>query len=237
MEHRGYALKLTSVKHPTIRPPGYKRFIRLSGLGDNYALEAIRHRILRNTTRQPAMPEPTRRFTRGRLRNTVKRGKRITGLRALYYRYLYLLGFLPRKYPYNRRTHAILRQDILKMDRISAQTVLLWEHRIDTQGQLPSFRITIQEQQAQAIAQRDVLRNELRRLRRENEPDQEQIKEVKGKVAELTRSLAKYRRELSLCDEITERSADMAARLREAERQTTPQNDPTKEGKPHERRR
>lgn len=238
MERRGYTLKLNGVKHPAIRPPGHAHFFRLSGLGDAYTIEAIRTRILRNHTRTATMqPTTERRRIYGRLRSTFKKGKRLTGLRALYFRYLYMLGILPRNRPNNRRTHAVLREDIIKMDRIAAQTKLLWEYRIDTKQQLSDFCITVQEQQKADTAEREALRNELRRLRRAKPPDPDKIEEVKNKITGLSKALAKRRRQLSLCDEIAARSADVAVKLREAEREEHEQNQNVKEGTPHERSR
>lgn len=237
MERRGYTLKLNGVKHPAIRPPGHAHFFRLSGLGDAYTVDAIRARILRNHTRAAPMPVAEQRHRYGRLRSTFKKGKRLTGLRALYFRYLYMLGILPRNRPDNRRTYAVLREDIIKMGRIAAQSRLLWEYRIDTRQQLSDFCITVQEQQARDTAEREALRNALRRLRRARPPDPDRIEEVKSKITGLSKALAKRRRQLSLCDEIAARSEDVAARLREAEREEHEQNQTVKEGTPHERSR
>lgn len=237
MERRGYTLKLNGVKHPAIRPPGHAHFFRLSGLGDAYTVEAIRARILRNHTRTAVtLPTESRRIY-GRLRSPYKARKRMTGLRALYFRYLYMLGVLPRRRPNNRRTYAVLREDIIKMDRISAQSKLLWEYRIDTKQQLSDFCITVKEQQARDAAEREALRNELRRLRRAQPPDPDKIEGVKNKIAGLSKALAKGRRQLFLCDEIAARSVDVAAKLREAEREEHEQNQTVKEETPHERSR
>ena len=57
--------------------------------------------------------------------------KKLTGFRALYYHYLYLLGKLkkPTAQPKPRR---YLMDEIIKFDRYVTQAKFLMEHRIDT---------------------------------------------------------------------------------------------------------
>ena len=225
MQKRGYAWKLTGVKYPAIRPPGHSRFFRLNNLGDAYTVEAIYARILQNQSRIAALPEQPRKKTRSRLRHSFQKGKRITGLRALYFKYLYLLGVLPRQRP--RKPARALRADIIKMDRIAAQTVLLWEHSIDTQEQLSLYRSSVQSQIRELTDQRRTLRNALRRTGADT-PEQ-----IRAQIAALTRQLSKLRRERGLCDEIAVRSGELPQRLREAEQEENPSHN--KEDKHHER--
>ena len=54
MRKQGYEVK-TGVKHIAVRPPGKERFVRLRSLGDEYAEDALRQRILRQ--RAPQRPQ------------------------------------------------------------------------------------------------------------------------------------------------------------------------------------
>lgn len=129
----------------------------------------------------------------------------------MYFKYLYLLGVLPRQRP--RKPARALRADIIKMDRIAAQTVLLWEHSIDTQEQLSLYRSSVQSQIRELTDQRRTLRNAMRRTGADT-PEQ-----IQAQIAALTRQLSKLRRERGLCDEIAVRSGELPQRLREAEQE------------------
>ena len=59
------------------------------------------------------------------------------GLRALYYRYLYELGALPKKPVYPGYA---VRQDIRKLDQYVEQMRFLSRHGIDSREQLAEYR-------------------------------------------------------------------------------------------------
>ena len=80
---------------PVLRPPGKERFVRFKTLGKRYTPEAIQTRILYPQFNR-CFVENSPRVQYGRLHGGKPRRK-LTGLRALYYRYLYELGALPRK--------------------------------------------------------------------------------------------------------------------------------------------
>lgn len=99
-------------KYPVLRPPGKERFVRFKTLGKRYTPEAIQTRILYPRTYRPYV-ENTPVVQHSRLRSEKKPRRKLTGLRALYYRYLYELGALPRK---PRRPSYAVRQDAYKLD-------------------------------------------------------------------------------------------------------------------------
>ena len=94
LERKGYEVRLGR-KYPVLRPPGKERFVRFKTLGKRYTPEAIQTRILYPRSYRPYVENPPT-IQHGRLRSGKPRRK-LTGLRALYYRYLYELGALPRK--------------------------------------------------------------------------------------------------------------------------------------------
>ena len=115
MEQQGYELRMLR-KHPTLKPPGKDRPVRFKTLGQRYTPEALQMRILYARHKSPAGGPPKagvqQRYARLRTHGRPMRG--FKGLRALYYRYLYELGALPRKPKY--QSFAV-RQDIRKLDR------------------------------------------------------------------------------------------------------------------------
>ena len=112
LERNGYEVRMGR-KYPVLRPPGKERFVRFKTLGKRYTPEAIQTRILYPRSYRPYVENPPT-IKHGRLRSGKKPCRKLTGLRALYYRYLYELGALPRK---PRRPSYVVRQDAYKLDQ------------------------------------------------------------------------------------------------------------------------
>ena len=94
LQDKGYELQFNR-KYPVLRPPGKERFVRFKTLGKRYTPEVIQNRLLYPQFDR-CFVENSPRIQYGRLHGDKPRRK-LTGLRALYYRYLYELGALPRK--------------------------------------------------------------------------------------------------------------------------------------------
>lgn len=194
LEQKGYEVRMGR-KYPTLRPPGKERFVRFKTLGKSYTPEAIRQRIL-----YPKQPFTQPAIRHGRLRGTHHKTRKLTGLRALYYRYLYELGALPRK---PQRPSYAVRQDIRNLDRRTQQMEFLARHKIDTLDQLDAYR-QIQEQAVTALLA------ERRQLRHAEPSD-----EVKTRLEQITQALKPLRRDIRLCQQIAEQSVQMRERLRQ----------------------
>ena len=116
-----------------IREAGMERYVRLKSLGKNYTEEAIRGWIL-----QPKLPKGQQ-AGKG---NPAKR-KKLHGLQALYYSYLYQMGVLKRK---PKRIPYVVRQDIRRLDERIAQMEFLQKHGITTREELESYRKPLEQQ-------------------------------------------------------------------------------------------
>ena len=132
MEKKGYAFKLNR-KYIALRAPGMERYVRLKSLGKNYTEEAIRGWILQ--------PRDFKGQQAGK-GNPVKR-KKLHGLQALYYSYLYQMGVLKRK---PKRVSYALRQDIRRLDERISQMEFLQKHGITTREELESYRKPLEGQ-------------------------------------------------------------------------------------------
>ncbi len=88
MEKRGYEWKLNR-KYIALRAPGMERYVRLKSLGKHYSENGIREWIL-----QPKKQDWKNAEGQGQKR-------KLHGLQALYYSYLYQMGVLKKrpKYP------------------------------------------------------------------------------------------------------------------------------------------
>jgi hypothetical protein len=228
LRKQGYEVKASGVKYIAVRPPGKERFSRLYKLGEDYTEEAIKQRILENRTpkRPPPLPEPKRK--RGVLKGSLKSAKKITGLRALYFHYLYKMGILPRSRASPKRTHFLLREDIRYLDEIIAQTRLLCNNRISDKEQLIAHQSKLEQDMATLYDARKTIYNQIRRC-----SDDGQITEYKRQIAGLSRKIKSLRKEVSLCTGILSRSDEIAEKLHRVNQEEIKQR---KEEQSHEQR-
>ena len=198
MELKGYRMQFGR-KYPILQPPEKTRPVRFKTLGKRYTPQAIRNRILYPRWRYPTeRPQPN--VWHGHLRSTHRKVRKLTGLRALYYRYLYELGALPRK---PLRPSYDVRQDIRNLDRRIRQMEFLLRYGIDTLDQLDTYRQTQEKTVAELLVER-------RQLHRADPSDA-----VKTRLAQITQALKPLRRDIRLCQQIAEQSVQMRERMKE----------------------
>ena len=213
LRKKGYDIK--TGKDISVKPPGKERFVRLMrNFGENYSIENIRRRLLSQSRPERPAPDPPRTVIRIRLFGSLEKTRKITGFRALYFHYCYLLGIFPKNKPRQnpKRLHFLLREDLRKLDAITAETRLLARNRIDTAEQLFSYRSEIQQKTESLIADR----KELYRLSRTVavKSDEEKIAEVKSQIAAVSKEITLLRKELSLCDGIAARSGIIKEKIK-----------------------
>ena len=215
LEQKGYGIRMGR-KYPTLQPPGKERFVRFKTLGKAYTPEAIRQRIL-----YPKCSFAPPAVWRGRLHGTHRKARKLTGLRALYYRYLYELGALPRK---PQRPSYAVRQDIRSLDKRIRQMEFLSRHGIDTLAQLDAYRQSQEKAVADLLAERRQLYNA------------ESDDGVHARLAQITQALKPLRRDIRLCRQIAEQSVQMRERMSQRDEKVPAQNheqDKDMERKPH----
>jgi hypothetical protein len=228
----GYEVK--QGKDISVRPPGKERFVRLKrNFGDDYTIESIRRRILEQTRPQrqtiPQSPPPKRHQYKG----SFKAARKVTGLRALYFYYLYKLGALPKKRePNPKRVYFLLREDIRYMQNISREARLLAKHGIDTDVQLVAHKDGVQGQINTLYARRKRLRNQVRSI-----TDEEKSAAMKSEIAALSGQIGLLRREVRLCEDIEKRSAEMPEKLQKALDAEKSETKELKKDEPFRRRR
>lgn len=207
LENMGYELKTSGVKYPGLKPPGARGFFRFHKLGKEYTPNAIKDRILANRSRDspcPAARLPPRVVPyRGSLRKTRK----LTGLKALYFRYCCELRILMKRPSSMRRTHFLLREDIARLESLAAQSLFLCRNGIGTIEELQACKTKLEADISGLAGQRETLRKELRR--RNSRPE-----EIKAKISDLTAQIRTLRKEVSICTAIESRSAQIAENLR-----------------------
>lgn len=190
MERRGYSFKLNR-KYIALRAPGMERYVRLKSLGKNYSEEAIRSWIL-----QPKHPKGQQAG-----KGNLPQRKKLHGLQALYYSYLYQMGVLKQK---PKQVSYALRRDIRRLDERIAQMEFLQKHGISTREELSAYRKPLE---AQVLS----LMKERHRLYRA-EPESVRIQQI-------TDVLKLLRKDIRMCVKIEQHSLEMEQRLKEHEQQ------------------
>ncbi len=200
MEKKGYVFKLNR-KYIALRAPGMERYVRLKSLGKSYSEEALREWILR-----PKLPEKN---PAGKANGSPPQKRKLHGLQALYYSYLYQMGVLKRR---PKRVSYVVRQDIRRLDERIAQMEFLQKHGITTREELSAYRKPLEEQ---VLA----LTKERHRLYR-SEPGAERISEI-------TETLKPLRKDIRMCVKIEQHSLEMEQRLLELEQRQLAEKEKT----------
>lgn len=197
LEKQGYTFRFDR-KYPTLKPPGKERSVRFKTLGRNYIPEAIQSRILYPRPYYRAGKEAQIPQSLLLLLGKTRFRKR-SGLRALYFSYLYKVGALPKKPRYP--SYAV-REDIRKLDKRIEQAEFIFQNQIQDREQLTSIRQKAEDEIA-------VLLKERQKLYR-YEPASPQI-------GVLTEQLKKLRHTVKLCRNIETHSIEMEQRLQAAQ--------------------
>jgi hypothetical protein len=202
LKNLGYEIKVG--KDISVRLPGKERFFRIArNLGDGYTREAIIRRIL--AQRYPSRParRPKPRMARARVGYPPRR--KMTGLYALYIKYLYLLGYLPKQSKARQRRASIyLKEEIRYLDKLVEGMELLCRNRIRDGMELFQYR-------AFAKDEIETLSRHRRALVKDASLPADKKKE---QVATVDAKLKMWRHEVRVCDDVFERSGVLKEKLR-----------------------
>ncbi|MDY6180892.1 MAG: relaxase/mobilization nuclease domain-containing protein [Candidatus Faecousia sp.] len=216
LHRKGYEVKVG--KDISVRPPGKERFVRLArNFGEAYTLEGIRKRILEQSRAVRPLAEPAPKTKHYRVSGNWQSRKKVTGFRALYFHYCYLLGVFPKQKTQNqKRLHFLLREDLIKLDAITQEARLLAVHRIDTAEQLSSYNSELESRIEAVASQRKQLYRKLRTVAVKS--DEAASAEVSAAIAALSKELSQLRREVKLCSDIAVRSGILPERIQEIQK-------------------
>lgn len=193
-------------KYPTIRSAFSSKNTRMYRLGEDYELHRIYERIDENRIegiyrnrdcfRRTYLP-PSK--SRGYVNGPRKNARKIGGLRGLYYKYCYLMGYLPK--PTHRPLSPEMREAMRWCDKASESARLLAHTKIDTIEGLKRF-IDASKSEINVLSQeRNKIYNRIRRAK-----DSKAIRELKEKRNTLTDRISSIRKDLKTADFILGRS-------------------------------
>ena len=212
LHKKGYEVKVG--KDISVRPPGKDRFVRLArNFGEDYTLESIRRRILEQSRPARPLQEPAPKTKRYRVSGNWKDRKKVTGFRALYLHYCYLLGVFPKNKQQNkRRLHFLLREDLIKLDAITQEARLLGTNHIDTAQQLSSYKENLETRIDAVTSQRKQLYRKQRTVAVKT--DEAASQQVRMQIDSLSKELKQLRWEVKLCSDIQVRSGIMQEHIK-----------------------
>jgi hypothetical protein len=259
LKEKGYEVKV-NVKHVAVRPPGKERFIRLRSLGDDYAEDALKERILKfnsrehnaeieidesienNNPRTVDIPNRPPIQLKQQTFNTVSRRysirKQTCAIRKrkgpvpLYIRYMYQMGALRPRSSQPRRAHFLLREDIRHLDRIIDGFKLLRGNNLNSFADLQDYKWLVKDRILHLLAERKNIH-----LQKSKAQNQESIVVLADQASLITQQLKQARKELRLCDDIQTRSLEMTEKLKHIQTEEHVKKQKDKEVPNHDQRR
>lgn len=199
------------LKHPKLTPPNGRKNFRFDTLGEEYTLEAVLERVYRNMRRTPLFEVPPTKHYHAKM--TRKPVKKLTSLRALYFRYCYELGVIAKHPNRTKRVSYLLRDDVIKLDRYIAETKMLLTHQIETIQDLDAYRETLTQIIDRLGNERKELRNRLKQATRRH--DESGIAGIQSEIKRVSKELKKARKEVEYCGDVAERSEQVHQNLLE----------------------
>jgi len=212
LRRQGYHIKFG--QDITLRAEGKDRGLKLfRNFGEDYSIEGIRNRILaQNRPRRRIIPLPQPPSKQIRFTGNIKKTKKITGFRALYFYYLYKMGVLPKKRQQSpEQVYFLFREDIRKIRNFEQEIRLLAKHKIDTGEQLAAYKESLTTEMTALSGDRKRLRYQVRSI-----GDEEKKAVVKTEIAVLSGKIGTLRKEVRLCEDIEKRSVEMKDKLHRA---------------------
>lgn len=203
LEKRGYLIKDNPNRtYTALKPPFGTRFIRLNSLGEDYTKEKIIGRLSKQKSWQ-SKPQPER--TKYYSRKLPQKRRKITGLQALYLRYVYLLKL--NKKP-KAKLSRYLWEDLCKFEKYRKEYEYLKAQNITSKEALQERIIYLKTETEKLEKLRKPLYEQKRRC-----ANVEQNNEIALKLSELNENLKALRRELRLCNDIAVNTAKIKANL------------------------
>ena len=110
-----------------------------------------------------------------------------------------------------KRVSSFLREDVIRLERLTAEARLLGRTGITTAEELNAYRDEKNGQIPVLSAERTMLRNQLKQAARKG--DEPAAADIRARIAQISGELKTLRKEVSLCENITIRSGRIKENL------------------------
>ena len=206
LQEMGYEVS-TSRKYIAVKHPQGQRMRRLKSLlrDGRYDEEHIEDRLYNNLILpmvkvQDAVPSY---FYKGE-------SKKLKGFRALYFKYMYMLGIIhasdaPKRYP-----SAELRRDLIYMDKITEENTFLGKNNLETIEDVTAFKSKLDAEIHDLINDRKKIYGKLKRVKNE-----ELKVQYESDRDDVTSKIAHLKKQLRLCHDIENRVPDIEEKLKQ----------------------
>lgn len=192
-------------EHPSVIADGWKRAVRISGLGEKYSREAMRQKLVANQRLPELYVLITPKWKRAPLLNfeyqlrQAQRKDTITLLFELFIEILKLCTGSNIQEADNRPLSPMMRAEVQKLDKYIKEYKLLCDNRIESPKELLSFQETLSSRISEFEQKRYAIRLKLRRAKT---PDEDAA--LKEQAKEITKKITPLRKELKVAQRIEE---------------------------------
>ena len=192
-------------EHPSVIADGWKRAVRISGLGEKYSREAMRQRLVANQRLPELYVLITPKWKRAPLLNfeyQLRQAQRKDTVQLLFELFIEILKLCTGKNIQeadNRPLSPMMRAEVQKLDKYIEEYKLLCDNHIESPKELLSFQEGLSSRISALEQERYALRLKLRRVKI---PEEDVA--LKEQAKELTKQITPLRKELKVALRIEE---------------------------------
>ena len=206
MENLGYVVS-TNHKYISVFHPKAKRMIRLKSLTrDNlYSEENIMNRILNNSifiNFSNSKSEIKCDYYNGKAR-------KLRGFKALYFKYMYMLGIIESNDFKRRHPSPLLRDDLIHIEKITNENTFVGKHNLETIEDVLAFKVSLNKEIESWMNQRRSIYNKIKRTR-----DPNLKKQLEMDCDTLTSKITHGKKSIKKCEDIEKRVPDIQEKLK-----------------------
>lgn len=206
MESLGYEIS-NNRKYLAVKHPDGKKMIRLKSLSKDgqYSEKHIIERILNNSMFIDVSSDKYL----SKCEYYVSDTRKLHGFKALYFKYLYLLGVVESKNLKRRHPSPLLRDDLIYLDKITNENTFVGKHNLETIEDLLAFKVSLNKEIESWMNQRKSIYNKIKRTR-----DPNLKKQLEMDRDTLTSKIAHGKKEIKICEDIEKRVPNIEKNLK-----------------------
>ena len=212
MKALGYCFDF-SHKYTTITHPDFPKARRLKTLGENYTEESLTKRVLMNIrrgeTEEVSQEKPEDLFFDGDIINA----QTIVGYKATYTHFVFGLRIVMERPTSNRQMQFLLKDDLLRLDKLIAENNFVVDNDIDTPDKLEEYEASADKEITELVEARERLKRNLSIARQTNSVSEEA--ELKEHITAVSARISKLRKDKRLCLRVRERFPQINERMTE----------------------
>ena len=192
-------------EHPSVIADGWKRPIRISGLGEKYSREAMRQKLVANQRFPELYVLITPKWKRAPLLNfeyQLRQAQRKDTVQLLFELFIEILKLCTGsniQEADNRPLSPMMRAEVQKLDKYIEEYKLLCDNNIESPKELLSFQENLSARISELEQERYALRLKLRRVKT---PEEDVA--LKEQAKEITKHITPLRKELKVAQRIEE---------------------------------